>query len=192
MPSLITKFRTHLRPHIFQKMIAFRFSSLVDCYAAALQVKTSLDMRNIKRAQAQGHNDGDSHKITHRSEGGGWHIQGHHSGGSSLSNDSGGRGQVPMVILSMASRVTVGINVLFILYKDHFYHPRAHSQSGYASFQSPPRQTQSHQSSFTTPHQTQQQYQHQFVLRRLAIRVIHQDIRNCLGVRLLLGFRFMA
>ena len=46
MPSLISKFQTHLQPHIFEKMIALQFSSLVDCYAAALQVETSLDIRN--------------------------------------------------------------------------------------------------------------------------------------------------
>ena len=68
---------------------------------------------------------------------------------------------VPIVVFSVASRVTVGISVLFNLSKDHLYHPRGtHSHSGFASFQSPSRQTQFHQSSFTTSHQTQQQYQH--------------------------------
>ena len=32
---------------------------------------------------------------------------------------------VPMVVISMASRVTTGIGVLFIPNKDHLYHPGA-------------------------------------------------------------------
>ena len=35
IPSLISKFQTHLRPHIFEKMIALRFNNLVDRYPAA-------------------------------------------------------------------------------------------------------------------------------------------------------------
>ena len=65
MPSLISKFQTHLRPHFFEKMIALWFNSLVDCYAATLQVETSLDMRNTERARARSHSSSDSRKIIH-------------------------------------------------------------------------------------------------------------------------------
>ena len=69
---------------------------------------------------------------------------------------------VPMVVFSVASRVIVGMSVLFIPSKDHLSSGGTHSQSGSASFQSPLREIQSRQSGFTTTHQTQQQYQHQY------------------------------
>ena len=70
--SLISKFKTHLRPLIFEMMVARQFNSLVDYYAATLLVETNLDMRNAKRARACGHGGNDSRKIIHCGGGGGW------------------------------------------------------------------------------------------------------------------------
>ena len=51
MPFLILKFRTHLRPFIFEKMVALQFSSLVDCYTSTLKVETNLDVRSTECAR---------------------------------------------------------------------------------------------------------------------------------------------
>ena len=50
MSSLISKCWTRLRRYVFEKLVALRFNNLVDCYAATLQVETSLDMSNVERA----------------------------------------------------------------------------------------------------------------------------------------------
>ena len=57
MPFLISKFRTHLRPLIFEKMVALQFSSLVDYYVSTLKVETNLDVRSTERAR-----ESDNHK----------------------------------------------------------------------------------------------------------------------------------
>ena len=164
MSSLILKFRTHLRPHIFEKMITLRFNSLVDCYVAALQVETSLDMRSAERARARGHSGTDSRKITHHNGVGGWQGYGHQSGGSSLSSGSGGRGRFSPYGYFQCGQQGHRRNECLLRPQQisHLSSGGTHNQSGSALFQSLPRQTQSRQSGFTTPHQTQQQYPHQY------------------------------
>ena len=70
-PSLISKFKTHLWPHIFEMMVAFRFNSLLDYYVATLHVETNLDVRSVECTRARDHGVSDSCKITHRGGGGG-------------------------------------------------------------------------------------------------------------------------
>ena len=91
---------------------------------------------------------------------------------------------LPMVVFSVASRVTVGASVLFVPSKNHLYHPgaliaraglhhfRVHrDRLSPASLVSPPL-IRPNSSTSTS-----------IVLRRLVIRVIHQDIKLHLGVR---------
>ena len=93
---------------------------------------------------------------------------------------------VPMVVFSVASRVTVGMSVLIIPNKNHVYHPGAliaraslhhfRVQQDRLSPASPISPPLTRPSSSTNT---------SIILRCLVIRVIHHDIRHHLGVRAL-------
>ena len=56
-------------------MVFLQFNSLVEGYVVALWVETNLDMKSVERAQARGHDDSDSYKITQCYKGSGWQGQ---------------------------------------------------------------------------------------------------------------------